>query len=445
VVLTIHVVRQGGHHYYVQDLVPGRAEGSLVAGEEPGVWSGAGATVLGLTGRVESAPFGEVLEGRHPQSGQALRATRGDRSSAGYDLTFAAPKSVSVLHLLAPGELATAAGTGHQVAVADALDYLAREGVGVRRSRGGEVAFLPTTGPVAGQFLHRTSRALDPHLHTHVVVANVAQGVDGRWSGVDSRRLHAHLPAAQSVYHARLRFELGDRMGASWHVQPSGLGDVIGVEPTLCRLFSQRAASMDEYRFQRADTSDRTPGAYFSDRPEKDRSVTVDELRDRWRERAADLGLDLGDLTRTVGARRFDAEPRIDRDRLHHQLVELTSHRTVGRQHVVAAVAASIPGGAVGRDVEAVATRLLEACGPVDGPSPDRSPVGRGWDPSALVRAVDGRGFDRVVSVPERGAREAHPADRARSGPEIDRTVGLGRSRQVAAPDPLVRSLGLER
>jgi hypothetical protein len=307
------------------------------------------------------------------------------------------------------------------------------------------VAFLPTTGPVAGQFLHRTSRALDPHLHTHVVVANVAQGVDGRWSGVDSRRLHAHLPAAQSVYHARLRFELGDRMGASWHVQPSGLGDVVGVDPTLCRLFSQRAASMDEYRFQRAGSADRTPGAYFADRPEKDRSVTVDELLDRWRERAADLGLDLGDLTRTVGARRVDTEPRIDRDRLRHQLVDLTSHRTVGRQHVVAAVAASIPGGAVGRDVETVTTRLLDACGPAEGPSAGRSPVGRRWEPSALVRAVDGRGFDRLVSTPEGGDRDGRWADRARSGPEIDRAVGLGRSRQVAAPDPLVRSLGLER
>jgi conjugative relaxase-like TrwC/TraI family protein len=379
-------------------------------------------------------------------SGRALRGTRGDRSSAGYDLTFAAPKSVSVLHLLAPGELATAAGTGHQVAVADALDYLAREGVGVRRSRRGEVAFLATTGPVAGQFLHRTSRALDPHLHTHVVLANVAQGVDGRWSGVDSRRLHAHLPAAQSVYHARLRFELGDRMGAAWHVRPSGLGDVIGVEPSLCRLFSQRAASMDEYRFRRGGPGG---GAFYADRPEKDHSVSVDELLDRWRERATEQGFDLGDLTRTVGARRPDAEPRVDRDHLHHQLVELTSaHRTVGRHHVVAAVAASIPGGAAGRDVETVTTRLLEASGPPEGLPADRSPAGR-WDPSALVRAVDGgavdgravdgRGFDGVAwagQVGDGDARRPRRAHRAHSGPEIDRPVG---------PDPLVRSLPIER
>ena len=458
-VLTIHVVRQGGHHYYVHDLVPGRAEDGLVAGEEPGAWSGSGASLLGLSGPVESSHFAEVLEGRDPWSGRALRISRRDRSSAGFDLTFAAPKSVSLLHLLAPGELATAAGTGHQVAVADALDYLAREGVGVRRVRRGEVAFLATTGPVAGQFLHRTSRALDPHLHTHLVLANVAQGVDGGWSSVDSRRLHTHLPAAQSVYHARLRFELGDRMGAAWRLRPSGMGDVIGVEGGLCRLFSQRTASMDEYRYRcvggvdrtpgafsaertpGAFSAERTPGAFYADRPEKDRSVTVDQLMDRWRQRAADLGFDLGDLTRTVGRQRHDPEPAIDQGRLRHQLVELTSaHRTVGRHHVVAAVAASTPGGAVGRDVETVAARLLDTCGVSDGLSNGHAAR---WDPSALVRTVDSRGFDRVTGASDSPGRGGAPADRSRSGPDL---VGrTDRCHQVDGPELRTRSLGLER
>ena len=149
-VLTIHVVRQGGHHYYVHDLVPGRAEGGRVAGEEPGAWAGAGPHPSDCPARSTRSSFAEVLEGRDPTSGRALRASRGDRSVAGYDLTFCAPKSVSLLHLLAPREIAEAAGTGHHRAVADALDYLGREGVGVRRSRHGVVAFLPTTGPVAG-------------------------------------------------------------------------------------------------------------------------------------------------------------------------------------------------------------------------------------------------------------------------------------------------------
>ncbi len=214
-VLRIHVVRDGGHAYYVDDLVPGRAEGTLVAGEEPGRWWGAGAPSMGQSGRVDTQPFAEVLAGRDPVSGAPLRAPRARRSVSAYDLTFCAPKSVSLVHLLAPREMAEESGVAHRAAVDEALGYLERSALGVRRVRTGVVTRLPATGMVAGVFLHRTSRALDPHLHSHAVVANLAQGVDGQWSAVDSRRVFAHAQSAQAVYHARLRLELGERLGGA--------------------------------------------------------------------------------------------------------------------------------------------------------------------------------------------------------------------------------------
>jgi hypothetical protein len=90
VVLKIHVVRPGGHLYYVNDLIPGRAEGSLVAGESPGVWSGDGAAGLGMNGTVDATGFGEVLDGRDPRSGRTMREWRGHHSVSGYDLSFCA-------------------------------------------------------------------------------------------------------------------------------------------------------------------------------------------------------------------------------------------------------------------------------------------------------------------------------------------------------------------
>jgi conjugative relaxase-like TrwC/TraI family protein len=459
VVLRIHVVRQGGHHYYVQDLIPGRAEGSLVAGEEPGQWLGAGSTALGLTGPVGPPEFAEVLEGRHPRSGQALRRLQGERSTAGYDLTFSAPKSVSLLHLLAPREMAVAAGTGHHTAVADALEYLGREGVGVRRSRRGQVAFLPSTGPVAGTFLHRTSRALDPHLHTHVVVANVAEGVDGVWSGVDSRRLHAHLGAAQSLYHARLRFELGHRMGAAWEVRSSGMGDVIGVEGGLRRLFSRRTAAMDEYVRRRPGpgTGATRVAAFHADRPDKDLTVTVEDLMAEWRQRASDFGFDLGDLTRAVGPHRQDPVPAVDPAGLRRTLEVLSrEHRAMARQDVVAAVASSSPVGAVGREVEAVASRLWDSCGGAEGAKgaarTDRGPLG------SLGPRWDAERVDRVVRSVESGRLEwpsretAHPGSALLppgpgrgEGPELENTVRPGHPRRPTPPTVLAPSLGVER
>jgi conjugative relaxase-like TrwC/TraI family protein len=366
-VLRIHVVPEGGHHYYVNDLVPGRAEGGLVAGEDPGTWVGSGAAALGLRGPVEGGDFAEVLNGRDPVSGSGLRTRRGDRSVAGYDLTFGAPKSVSVLHLLAPREIATEVGTGHRAAVEEAAGYLGRAAVGVRRSHRGEVALLPSTGAVAGQFLHRTSRTLDPHLHTHLVAANVAQGVDGHWSAVDSRKIFAHLRAAQGIYHARLRLELSRRLGATWDVPRSGLGDVVGVDATLRRLFSQRAAAMDEYRMRqgRSAASTRSDGAYHATRPDKDRRRTGPSLRAEWKQRASDFGVDLGDLTRVVGTRLESRhESTIDVERMQAHLAGLAlDHRTLARRDLVAEVAAASTVGATARTVESVAGHLAEEAG----------------------------------------------------------------------------------
>jgi conjugative relaxase-like TrwC/TraI family protein len=449
VVLKIHVVRQGGHLYYVNDLVPGRAEVSLVAGEEPGFWVGSAPGSLGLEGKVESAPFADLLEGRHPLSGRALRNQRGPRSAAGYDLTFCAPKSVSLLHLLAPGEIASEVGAGHQAAVGGAVDYLGREGVGVRRTRKGETAFVASTGMVAGQFLHRTSRALDPHLHTHVVAANLAEGVDGAWSAVDSRRLFSHLGAAQALYHARLRLELGHRIGASWEVRPTGLGDVVGVDTGLRRLFSQRSASMDEYRFDRAVPNGATvpsTAAFHADRPEKSRSATVDELRSEWRRRATELGFDLGDLTRAVGPHRDRrAAPMIDHRAVTDRLAELTRrHRTVARHHLVALVASSAPAGADARHIESITSRWLEASGPaLTGDDrgvcrPARSE--QRWEAAAVGRALEAEPVGAEPVGAEAVARAGWPMERAPWGSGMTRTDGP----RVGRRDPVAVAFGID-
>jgi conjugative relaxase-like TrwC/TraI family protein len=404
-VLTVHVVRQGGHGYYVSDLGQGRTDDGLVAGELPGQWSGRGAPDLGLGGTVEPEVFGDVLEGRHPGSGQSLRRVAGDRAVAGYDLTFAAPKSVSILHLLGPREIAAEVGAAHRVAVADATGYLDRAGVGVRRTSERQLTLLPATGAVAGEFVHRTSRALDPHLHTHLVVANVAQGVDGRWSSVDSRRVFAHLSATKGLYHARLRLELGRRLGAAWDVRPSGLGDVVGVEPGLRQLFSQRRVSMVEYeatRFGSARTSGLRRATFHATRPDKDTTRTVEELRGQWRERAADFGYDLSDLSRVVGrSGRDPSGPRpesIDTDRLQSGLALLAADRpTVSHRELVAAVASASTRGATAVELEGAATRLTRSAGsPVvsdrrDGPNVVRGAEAR-WSTAEVARSVaDGR------------------------------------------------------
>ncbi len=433
-VLRIHVVRAGGHAYYVEDLVPGRAEGSLVAGEEPGHWWGGGAAAMGRHDRVEAQEFAEVLAGRDPHSGVPLRARRADRAVSGYDLTFGAPKSVSLLHLLGPGEIAAETGSAHRAAVEEALGYLERAAVGVRRFRSGEVVRLPSTGMAAGVFLHRTSRALDPHLHTHVVTANVAQGVDGRWSAVDSRRVFAHAPAAQAVYHARLRLEIGERLGGSFEVSRSGLGDVVGVDRSLRRLFSQRAAAMDEYRHRPAGGRS-WRAAYFATRPDKDRTGTVESLRAEWRDRAATFGFDLGSLTSVVGRRlqSRDSPALVDPGRMASALeASARRGRSLSRRDLVAEVAAASIGGASAEAIESAADRLIQHGEvPTADRRPDRARSGRGvvgpeprWPAGQLVGALEPAWSIPVEAVPD---APRHLAGDGLTIPGLDPTLGLDR------------------
>ncbi|MGA8724917.1 MAG: MobF family relaxase [Acidimicrobiales bacterium] len=391
--LKIHVVHEGSHDYYVQGLVPGRAEGALVAGEEPGTWSGSAASTLGLVGRVEAEPFAEVMEGHDPCSGRPLRARAGARSVAAYDLSFCAPKSVSILHLLASRELAAEAGAGHRAAVADAAGYLERSALAVRRRSQGRTDLLPVTGAVAGGFLHRTSRALDPHLHTHLVMANVAQGVDGGWSALDSRRLHGHLQAAQGIYHARLRLELTTRVGASWEVGPTGLGDVVGVPSELRHLFSQRSADMARFDFMRRGALDRRhgDGTFHATRPGKEAGHTVADLLREWRTRAADLGYDLGDLTRVVGlGGRERDQPSVDLGNVRRRLdVAAREQRPLRRNDLVALLSTSSLVGATAAVVEAQVASLVRGAGsPLPGEAAGIAPVEPSWRAGDLGRAL---------------------------------------------------------
>ena len=128
----------------------------------------------------------------------AARAGRA-AAGAGFDLTFSAPKSVSVLFGVGDDEMRAAIQDAHDQAVREALGYVEREAGVTRRGAGGAAA-IAGRGLIAAAFRHRTSRAGDPQLHTHVLVANLVLGADGRWSTLDGRRIYAHAKTAGYLY-----------------------------------------------------------------------------------------------------------------------------------------------------------------------------------------------------------------------------------------------------
>jgi len=441
-VLKLHVVHVGRHGYYVEGRQVGGAGDFDLAVESPGAWTGPGAASLGLRGRVEPETFGRVMEGFDPDSGRRLRIDRGVASVAGFDLTFCAPKSVSLLQALAPKEIALEAGAGHDAAVAEASAYLSRHAIGVRRKAGGSVRLLPSTGVVAGDFRHLTSRALDPHLHTHVVAANMAQGVDGTWSAADGRRVFAYARTAGSIYQARLRWELSDRLAAAWEVRPSGLGDVVGVGGGLRRLFSQRSAEIEEYvAMHHRGAPGRHPDAYFATRTDKDRTQSIESLLASWRQRAADFGFDLGDLSQVVGRgahRSRDGTTGVDPQRMVDRLeASGRAEGSVARRDLIALAASASVAGATVADLDATVDRIVTLVGSEDGPGHDREPR---WRKGEVLSVVRRRGSE-LAPPPDRDLSPAvlHRSDQREPAPRRD----VGRSQDHWRERGRDRGLGL--
>ncbi len=245
----------------------------------------------------------DVLAGLDPRSGESLRRAGSRVRLGGFDLTFSAPKSVSVLFGLGGPEMEAAVRAAHDRAVIEALGYLERSAAMVRRGHAGAVV-EPADGLVAAAFRHRTSRAGDPQLHTHVVVANLGQGPDGRWSALDGRRIYALARATSFIYQAVLRGELSRSLGLEWTPVRSGIAEVAGVPRPVLRAFSRRRAEIEAELDARGTTSVRAAeAAALATRQAKDGAVTADTLEGEWRDRATALGFSVEGIERTAGRR----------------------------------------------------------------------------------------------------------------------------------------------
>jgi conjugative relaxase-like TrwC/TraI family protein len=229
-----------------------------------------------------------------------------DARRSGLDIVVSAPKSVSVLYGLSDTATATVVAAAHERAVAQALEYLQRHtSHGIRGHHGGgqSAQRIATHGFVAAAFTHRASRADDPQLHTHLVVANLLQGVDGKWSAVDSRAVHRHARTAGCIYQAVLRGELTRTLGVGWGPIRKGVAEITGIPAGLRRAFSTRRADIETELDRTGGTGRRAAQrAAYRTRPAK-MHLGERPLRERWADRARALGHDPQLIVATVLSR----------------------------------------------------------------------------------------------------------------------------------------------
>ncbi|KVD94669.1 AAA family ATPase [Burkholderia stagnalis] len=289
-------------NYYTQD-----------ENTEHSAWFGKGAATLGLSGKVTPAQFMNLLEGRvrDQQLGKwVIDEKTGERRQEhqpGIDLTFSAPKSVSLLAEVAGDKDVRAA---HERAAEVALTYIEEQIVRTRATMGGVTSLEYTGNMVAALFRHNTSRDLDPQTHTHAVLINATQREDGQWRSIDNREIYQIQKLAGAIYNAELAGGLQQLGYRLTNPDKKGNFEIQGISREQIEHFSQRRAAMKEVlekqntSLDAASAADKEHAA-LATRARK-RDVDHRELLASWNGRAKENGIDLDGLRAAAVKRKED-------------------------------------------------------------------------------------------------------------------------------------------
>ncbi|WP_336293173.1 conjugative transfer relaxase/helicase TraI [Cronobacter dublinensis] len=272
------------------------ADNYYFLGNLQSLWMGEGAKKLGLEGPVRGEALTAILEGRLPDGSRLGKEINGNHvHRPGHDLTFSAPKSVSLLVLV-----------GNDKALLDAHNHAVRVTAGyveklisARDTKDGVTSIVPTGKMVAAAFTHDTSRNLDPQLHTHLLVANMTES-NGKWKALATDYIHGAgfietVMKMQVTLGKIYRQALREQVEALGHevesVGKNGLWEIKGVPEVVREEFSSRGKEIEGAVGAEATLRSRDVAAKDTRQAKVDPSRL--RLRERWLGQMKDLGWDM--------------------------------------------------------------------------------------------------------------------------------------------------------
>ena len=337
------ITREAGVAYLLRTTVFGDANPGVsgavayytTPGTPPGKWLGSGVAALGIRGgdnatRLQAeALFSDFAHpvtlaplGQQPKQLHESRKQESAKQISGFDLTFTIPKSLSVLWATADRDLQRAIMAAHHEAVGHAMGWFEQQVAATRSGRGG-VATAAIDGIIAIGFDHFETREGDPHLHTHVAVANRARrGSDGKWLTLNGRAIYHAAVAVSELHENTLMDLLHDRLGLAFTPRPYSVGrtsqasraaiaDVAGFPAELITRFSTRRITLLQRTRQLIAEWTTKHGApptrqvrdklnhlafHQTRRPKAAVLASLDELSARWRHELGILGYTPGQL-----------------------------------------------------------------------------------------------------------------------------------------------------
>ena len=294
---------------YVEAKADGKGHGYYSSGAAPSQWGGELARSWGLSGPVDARTFKDLLDGLAPDGERFAEA--GPDRRMGKDLTFNAPKSVSLAALVGGDKAVLEA---HDRATQRAMRWVQETYVTARYKKAGAV--VERTGQaVWATYRHEDARTTgghaDPHLHSHTILLNVTQGRDGKLRALDLDFGVDGVHLAGAIYQAELAKEL-KAAGYSLRRTEDGF-ELAGVTDAQIADFSARSAQIEaELARQGLDRASATAtqkvAANMATREGKTQ-LSQDELRWEWRTRAREAGLDLDALKGPVASADHALDP----------------------------------------------------------------------------------------------------------------------------------------
>jgi conjugative relaxase-like TrwC/TraI family protein len=447
--LSIAKFRVGQEAYHLSGVAQSLDEYYTGAGEAAGVWVGGGAARLGLSGDVDADSLRAVLAGIAPGTGGLDPNGKQIRPSArrvpGFDLTFKVPKSASVLYAVSDDpRVQGAVIEAGETAAREAIAWLEREAIRAQRGSHNKAWLerlraedpeaarrhgprrITTTGVVGAAFRHRTSRAGDPLLHWHVLVANLVEGNDGRWSAFAHPDMYRAARTAGEIFQAAVRRELTAALGVEW-VPGRHVPEIAGIPSSILDTFSKRRAEIEAWlaHHGRADTPEAAQEATLATRRGKP-ELEGERLDAGWKREAIATGwgpehaahlIEHCDLTRqpetTAEVWRLPGEPLADPETgeviafdravtpdewIADLLRRLTQTTTVfTRFDLTEAVAARLGTGTTLDTIDRLVARTLASDQVVAVHQPDRpSPRGRTTYTSREILEIEKRLLDTL-------------------------------------------------
>lgn len=292
---------QASHYFFEQDNYYLKDAKEI---EESTQWSGKGTQLLGLSGHINPEDFRNLLEGKLPTGQQLGKIVEGQIvHRPGFDLTFSAPKSVSILTEIGQDHRLQKA---HKKAVQEAMQYVERQCAQARITKNKKTSYENTGNLIAAQFKHDTSRLLDPHTHTHCVVMNATLRSDGQWRAMASGtpgnsspevngfldRVFKDERAFGAIYRACLAYEVAQLGYTVRKTHADGRFEIGEVPENVIEHFSKRREEIETEMEEKGASGARAAAfATLATRQAK-KGIDRGTLHADWKEQEKTLGFD---------------------------------------------------------------------------------------------------------------------------------------------------------